>query len=74
MMQQKLHENAMVPPRCVAQLQVRADFSLGLSDEADVAQDAIVQLLDAVQRGEHRKPMLVHFQATFSAANHVSNF
>ena len=72
--QQKLHENAMVPARRVAELQVRADFSLGLGDEANVPQKTVIQLFDAVQRGTHRNSMLVVLQAPFSAAHDVGNF
>ena len=74
MVQGKLDHGSMMPARRVAQLRVRADFSLRLGKEADVAQDAIVQLFDAVQQRKHRKHILVELQAPLPAPNHVNDF
>ena len=74
MVQEELDHASVVPARRVAELQVRGSFAWQLGDEANIAQDAIVKLFDAVQRGEDRELVLVVFEASFSAAYHIGNF
>jgi hypothetical protein len=64
----------MVPARCVAQFHMRADFPLRPGHKVHIAQCAVMDLFNRVQRAENRELILVELQAPIPAPNNVRYF